>query len=39
VEDYEAVTTRYHNRDERIHVRDLAFQAIHAEQVALELLA
>jgi acetylornithine deacetylase/succinyl-diaminopimelate desuccinylase-like protein len=39
VEDYEAVSTRYHNRDERIHVRDLAFQAIHAEQVALELLA
>ena len=38
VESYEAVTMRYHNVDERIHVRDLGFQALFAERVALELL-
>jgi acetylornithine deacetylase/succinyl-diaminopimelate desuccinylase-like protein len=38
VESYDEVTTRYHNVDERIHVRDLAFQALFAEQLALELL-
>jgi hypothetical protein len=38
VESYDEVTTRYHNVDERILVRDLAFQALFAERVALELL-
>ena len=38
VEDYEDVTLRYHNKDERIDIRDLAFQALFAEQLALELL-
>ncbi len=38
VESYEEVTPRYHNVDERIHVRDLACQALFAEHVALELL-
>ena len=38
VESYDEVTARYHNVDERIHVRDLAFQALFAEQLALELL-
>jgi acetylornithine deacetylase/succinyl-diaminopimelate desuccinylase-like protein len=38
VESYDEVTTRYHNADERILVRDLAFQALFAERVALELL-
>ena len=38
VESYDEVTARYHNVDERIHVRDLAFQAIFAERLALELL-
>lgn len=37
-EDYRQVTTRYHNVDERILVRDLAFQALFAEQMALALL-
>jgi acetylornithine deacetylase/succinyl-diaminopimelate desuccinylase-like protein len=37
-EDYRAVTPRYHNVDERILVRDLAFQALFAEELALELL-
>jgi hypothetical protein len=32
------VTTRYHNVDERILVGDLAFQALFAERLALELL-
>ena len=31
--------TRFHNVDERIHVRDLAFQALFAERLALELLS
>jgi len=39
VEGYEAVTPRYHNVDERILVRDLAFQALFAESVAREVLA
>jgi acetylornithine deacetylase/succinyl-diaminopimelate desuccinylase-like protein len=39
VEGYDAVTSRYHNVDERIHVRDLAFQALFAEQLALEVLS
>ena len=38
VESYDEVTVRYHNVDERILVRDLAFQALFAERVALELL-
>ena len=38
VESYDEVAPRYHNVDERIHVRDLAFQALFAERVALELL-
>ncbi len=38
-EDYAAVTERYHNVDERISVRDLAFQALFAERIALEVLA
>ena len=38
VEGYDAVTIRYHNVDERIHVRDLAVQALFAERLALELL-
>jgi acetylornithine deacetylase/succinyl-diaminopimelate desuccinylase-like protein len=37
-EDYAAVTERYHNVDERISVRDLAFQALFAERLALEVL-
>ena len=39
VEGYDEVTPRYHNVDERIFIRDLAFQALFAEQVALELLS
>ena len=38
VESYDEVTTRYHNVDERILVGDLAFQALFAERLALELL-
>jgi len=38
VESYDEVTTRYHNVDERIRVRDVGFQALFAERVALELL-
>lgn len=38
VEEYSEVTPRYHNVDERILIRDLAFQALFAEGVALELL-
>jgi acetylornithine deacetylase/succinyl-diaminopimelate desuccinylase-like protein len=38
VESHDVVTPRYHNVDERIHVRDLAFQALFAERLALELL-
>ncbi len=38
VEGYDEVTPRYHNVDERILVRDLAFQALFAEAVARELL-
>ncbi|MEI6727036.1 MAG: M20/M25/M40 family metallo-hydrolase, partial [Actinomycetes bacterium] len=37
-ESYDEVTGRYHNVDERIRVRDLAFQALFAERLALELL-
>lgn len=39
VEDDRAVLPRFHSHDERIHVRDLAFQALVAEAVARELLA
>ncbi len=39
VETYDEVTPRYHNVDERILVRDLAFQSLFAERVALELLS
>ena len=38
VEGYDEVIVRYHNVDERIHVRDLAVQALLAERLALELL-
>lgn len=38
VEGYEDVAPRYHNVDERILVRDLAFQALFAEAVAREVL-
>lgn len=38
VEEGETVTSRYHNVDERIHVRDLAFQTIFAENLVRELL-
>jgi acetylornithine deacetylase/succinyl-diaminopimelate desuccinylase-like protein len=38
-EDYAAVTERYHNVDERIRVRDLAFQALFAERIVLEVLS
>jgi acetylornithine deacetylase/succinyl-diaminopimelate desuccinylase-like protein len=38
VEEYDEVTPRYHNVDERILIRDLAFQAFFAEGVARELL-
>jgi acetylornithine deacetylase/succinyl-diaminopimelate desuccinylase-like protein len=38
VERYEDVSPRYHNIDERILVRDLAFQALFAESVAREVL-
>jgi acetylornithine deacetylase/succinyl-diaminopimelate desuccinylase-like protein len=37
-ESYEVVAERYHAVDERIHVRDLAFQALFAEQLVLEVL-
>jgi len=37
-ESYDEVTGRYHNVDERILVRDLAFQALFAERLAMELL-
>jgi acetylornithine deacetylase/succinyl-diaminopimelate desuccinylase-like protein len=39
VEGYDEVTPRYHNVDERILIRDLAFQALFAERVALDLLS
>lgn len=39
VEGYDEVTPRYHNVDERILIRDLAFQSLFAERVALELLS
>jgi acetylornithine deacetylase/succinyl-diaminopimelate desuccinylase-like protein len=39
VDSSQDVNRRCHNKDERIHLTDLALQAIHAEQVALELLA
>ncbi len=39
VEGYEEVTPRYHNVDERILIRDLAFQSLFAESVAREVLA
>ncbi len=38
VEDVEITGDLFHNVDERIHVRDLALQAVFAEQVARELL-
>lgn len=38
VEDGSAVLPRFHSHDERIHVRDLAFQALVAEAVAREVL-
>jgi acetylornithine deacetylase/succinyl-diaminopimelate desuccinylase-like protein len=38
IESYGDVIQRAHNVDERIHVRDLAFQAFFVEQVALGLL-
>jgi acetylornithine deacetylase/succinyl-diaminopimelate desuccinylase-like protein len=38
-ESYVEVTERYHNVDERISVRDLGFQALFAELLALEVLA
>jgi acetylornithine deacetylase/succinyl-diaminopimelate desuccinylase-like protein len=38
VESYDEVAPRYHNVDERILVRDLGFQALFAERLALELL-
>ena len=38
VEGHDEVTPRYHGKDERILVRDLAFQALFAERVALEVL-
>jgi hypothetical protein len=38
VEGYDEVTPRYHNVDERILIRDLAFQSLFAERVARELL-
>ncbi|MFA4966293.1 MAG: M20/M25/M40 family metallo-hydrolase, partial [Thermoleophilia bacterium] len=37
-ESNDEVVVRYHNADERILVRDLAFQALFAEQITLELL-
>ena len=39
VEGYDEVTPRIHNVDERIHVRDLAFQALFVERVAQGLLS
>ncbi len=39
VEGYDEVTPRYHNVDERILIRDLAFQSLFAEAVARELLS
>ena len=38
VETYDEVAPRYHNVDERIHVRDLAFQALFAEALVREVL-
>jgi acetylornithine deacetylase/succinyl-diaminopimelate desuccinylase-like protein len=38
VEDGPTVTNRYHNVDERIHVKDVAFQALFAEDLVRELL-
>jgi acetylornithine deacetylase/succinyl-diaminopimelate desuccinylase-like protein len=38
VEDGPTVFDRYHNVDERIHVKDLAFQALFAEELVRELL-
>jgi acetylornithine deacetylase/succinyl-diaminopimelate desuccinylase-like protein len=38
VEEGAALADRFHGVDERIHVRDLAFQAIFAEQLVKELL-
>ena len=37
-EDYFAVTGRFHNKDERIAVRDLGFQATFVERLVRELL-
>jgi acetylornithine deacetylase/succinyl-diaminopimelate desuccinylase-like protein len=39
VEDGASLSVRFHGVDERIHVRDLALQAIFAEQLVGELLA
>ena len=39
MEGYEEVTPRYHNVDERILIRDLAFQSLFAESVAREVLS
>jgi len=38
VEDGPTVFDRYHNVDERIHVKDVAFQALSAEELVRELL-
>ncbi len=38
VEDGPTVFDRYHNVDERIHVKDVAFQALFAEELVRELL-
>ena len=38
VEDGPTVVDRYHNVDERIHVKDLAFQTLFAEELVRELL-
>jgi acetylornithine deacetylase/succinyl-diaminopimelate desuccinylase-like protein len=34
----EDVNRRCHNKDERVHITDVALQSLHAEQVVLELL-
>ena len=39
VDDGEAVTPLFHNVDERINVRDLAFQSVFAYELVRELLA
>jgi acetylornithine deacetylase/succinyl-diaminopimelate desuccinylase-like protein len=38
VDDTNAVSPRYHGVDEKIHVRDLAFQSLFAEQLVREML-